>query len=1373
MFDPFLVSLICLVLFAPGVINLQAVPRGWWLGLTFFALFSCWLIAGWGAAAAVILLSALVSGLFNTTQTPLQRIFPQVMIWLIGLLIAALVLAIFNVAVPLSPVAGETLIPVSVALAAAWLVTLPFNRAKRTREALATEAGLVLLAGAVAVTVDDLAVLLLIFGLVGLVTLYHRQLAQTRLALAQREKENLLLNSVGNFTASTLNLDDVLWNIYLHVSRLMDISAFYIALYDSDRDLIEFRLVVHNGKRVEWPPRRFAGRTTEYVIQRGEVQLIKESDRKAIPELRDFSPHIAYRAFLGIPLRVDTEVLGVMAVLSTDHEDAFGAHEVGTLQTVASQVALVVRHALLFTAEAELVGKLSKLNAAVEEMLFHGNRESVLDVACKTVLAVSGGQQIAFALTSNGTFQLECKRGLSEAHHDYIKQRLTLDLPLALHIVTAISDGDAPELLALRQNAGTQALIEVPMRAGARQQGLLFVFYDAPYFFRQRELDLMETLVNHISIMLENARLFDVMENYAYEMSELVQLSRISTSSMDVDKVMYDVAEMLKQMSEVNRVAIISLDDHQQRVLAVAGNGHASNDELDILKPFRELPELSPEAPSAYQRDDVGLVPALRQQMIEHEEQTIAIIPLTFEATRLGVVLLGSHKPRHFQEHEWQFIEMATNQIAAQLNNVRLYQRTQQELNRRLEQVSIIEEIAQQVSSSLDFNLIIDHVLDAALRATGAGLASLGLVTEAKQFWIIEQRLQDGKPQKRHFSLPRSTGVIAHVVETKEIALIPNNDDFKHYTSDYAGVYRSSLAVPLLNDEEVVGVLNVESTQPNAFSKGHANFLVNLAGHAVVSIENARFLEARQYEIDMLKSLRDLSLWLVSADDTPSVGHEILETALQLLDGRNGILYKYHPASKQLKEVVRLWYSEQDDSQVNEALPEMIALEAAQSAHYVFVDDIPGYSTYTGPVPADYRCVLAFPLRLADQTPYLILMTFEGRRSLIDRDLHTIDLLSSQAIGHLENASLHERIRWGRDQMRAILNSTQDGMVLLDSEARLVEANASASDLLGINFADHIGHALPDIFDDIAERDVNEGYTRHEIEQLLTTLRQKPEAETRREFQHYVNAQVRYLEELGLPVRDDEDHIIGRLLVLRDVTESKLLDEQREDFADMVVHDLRGPLGGIINALTLALPMLGIPEDTPDAETLLQGAITSSSRLLVLVNTLLDISKMQRPGLELDCEPVSVAALAETAFMTLVTPLMQAKIDVDFDLPADLPFVYVDREKLERVFINLLDNAMRYSPAGGQIKIKSRAGDDRVEVRIIDSGPGIPPERRDQIFDRFQRIPGRDPLRGHRGHGLGLTFTRLAIEAHGGTIHIADDDELSGACFVFTLPIVK
>ncbi len=1199
---------------------------------------------------------------------------------------------------------------------------------------------------------------------------FFQEAEQTQDSLNRRTQEITLLHNLSQFMPS--DLDELLATIYLYVKQLLDLSIFYIATYDEEREALDFRLVMLRGEQVHWASRHLGDDSAAERVLRMK-QALRFQQAEDMPELPADAMNSSRIDYLGVPMMVAGNVVGIMAIVSASGE-SLEISDIHVLQTVASQVALVVRNATLYRRQTELVEKLSQINTSVHQILFNPNRDNALEAACPTAAAIANSDKVAIFLRQDDCLHLKTAYGLTETHRHWLYEH---PLPLCSERVLVSTTAEQDTWAAQSEAGAFQAVAEIPLRTDKSILGMLAVYYDAPHSFRPRELDLLATLANQITAMLENARLFNVMEGYAAEMSQLIQLSRISTSSLNLTQVLRDIAEALQQMANVSRVTIFLFENEAKRVRLLAsvnGDPASIGSEGSIATAFPELAQLiNDSARQAYQHSDAGLSEAIREQMEQHQEQTIALVPLVLENTVLGAVVLGSQQTRHFAEREWQFIELATNQISAQINNIKLHEKALQDLNRRLAQIAVIEDVAQQVSSSLNFNTVIQHVLAAAMNATDADLVSMGLVTDNEQFWIMERRVAEGRPLYRYMAQAIDQGVLGTVRTQRRTLIVPDNTAAAHYISDYPGVYRSSIGVPLFKEDAVIGVLNAESTRLNAFQPEHASFLSRLAGHAVISIENARFLEARQREIDMLQSLRELAVWLMSADDTDSVAQQILETAVQLLEGKGAILYQVDADGAPLKPMTSLTFGDGSAPAAEGGLAQQVAQEAAASGEVHMLSDLSQHPAYQDSAKPDYASLLAIPLKRGQQVQHVMLISFDSRRMLQEHDRNTIDLLDAQAVGHLENAELHERIRSGRDQMRAILNSTQDGMILLDREANLIETNPSAHRLLGIDLASCIGCSFPETLQAERQNGVEVGYTGSDLDSLLKTLHDSPETETHQDITRVVDGQVIHIEQIGLPVRDADRRIIGRLLVLRDVTRAKLLEEQREDFSDMVVHDLRGPLGSIQNALDLALAHVGEPESKEVNAMLMHASKENVGRLMGLVETLLDIARMQSPDMVLDCEPVSLQALVETAHRALTSSIEQANLHFIQEIPPDLPDVYVDRDKIVRVLVNLLDNAIRYTSVKGDVMIAARVLEPGklVEVRVSDSGPGIPVDMRDSIFDRFQRVPGQKPARGHKGHGLGLNFTRQAIEKHGGSIHIADDGELSGACFAFTLPI--
>lgn len=267
---------------------------------------------------------------------------------------------------------------------------------------------------------------------------------------------------------------------------------------------------------------------------------------------------------------------------------------------------------------------------------------------------------------------------------------------------------------------------------------------------------------------------------------------------------------------------------------------------------------------------------------------------------------------------------------------------------------------------------------------------------------------------------------------------------------------------------------------------------------------------------------------------------------------------------------------------------------------------------------------------------------------------------------------------------------------------------------------------------------------------------------------HLGSPQEKVLRRMVQPVRDTEGQPLGWLIILRDITEERELEETREQLTEMIVHDLRSPLTTILSGLTMlerALP------DGPPSEVASQALNVSRrsvDQMLGLVNSLLDLARLEANPLELHREPVSLHELIHELAELFLTDANNAGLILEVSIDDRMPEVELDREKIRRVLINLLDNAIKFTPEGGRIAIMVSRRDTAVRISVADSGPGVPEEMRDRIFDRFAQVPGSSGRR--RGTGLGLAFAKLAIEAHGGRIWV-EDNQPTGSILQVEVPL--
>lgn len=331
------------------------------------------------------------------------------------------------------------------------------------------------------------------------------------------------------------------------------------------------------------------------------------------------------------------------------------------------------------------------------------------------------------------------------------------------------------------------------------------------------------------------------------------------------------------------------------------------------------------------------------------------------------------------------------------------------------------------------------------------------------------------------------------------------------------------------------------------------------------------------------------------------------------------------------------------------------------------------------------------------------------------------------------------------------INSLPDAVAILSPEGQVEMANVAAQNLFGLRPDVHVK--------ELRIQWLNELY--------------KQTAEELRAFEPrgYESA-IQVLDEHGgekfflphaVPIIDADDQLLGVTVVLADVTHLRRLDEMKSGMLSVVSHELKTPLTSIRMGVHLML------EERIGSLTAEQGQILSamrddSDRLQRIVEGLLDIGRIESGRALMELKPEHVEPLVSEAVEAVDAAYRDKGVKLSVDLPADVPDVLADRTRIGLVFSNLLSNALKYTPAGGEVKITAVASDDEVRFSIADGGPGIAKPYQARVFERFFRVPGQ----GGNGAGLGLAIAKEIVDAHGGQIGL-ESTEGEGSTFSFTL----
>ncbi len=403
-----------------------------------------------------------------------------------------------------------------------------------------------------------------------------------------------------------------------------------------------------------------------------------------------------------------------------------------------------------------------------------------------------------------------------------------------------------------------------------------------------------------------------------------------------------------------------------------------------------------------------------------------------------------------------------------------------------------------------------------------------------------------------------------------------------------------------------------------------------------------------------------------------------------------------------------------------------------------------------------FRSLLAVPLQARHVPPAALVIYRPDPHPFSEDEVSLAWNFANLAAFALEHAVLYARsdmlLQQQTRRLETLIEHLHDGLIMESREREILYMNRRAAEWCGLEEP-----CAPGCSADIAYAALLPHLS--PSEEAARLLERTDEGTVEVRWQR--DARARELRIQSLPVRGEGEERLGRILVLRDITVERELDRAKSALLSAVSHELRTPLAAI-QGYTTTLLAEDVEWDPAARREFLQIILEETERLAHLVSNLLDLSRLEAGALILNRQPYPLEALIARARRGLRTNTHPICVQ----LPPDLPPVDVDAARIEVVFRNLLDNALRYTPPGTPITISAGVADGVVVIRVRDEGPGIPPEHRGRLFDRFYRIPGQ--VRSS-GAGLGLAICKGFIEAHGGRIWLADEGP--GATFVFTLPI--
>lgn len=677
--------------------------------------------------------------------------------------------------------------------------------------------------------------------------------------------------------------------------------------------------------------------------------------------------------------------------------------------------------------------------------------------------------------------------------------------------------------------------------------------------------------------------------------------------------------------------------------------------------------------------------------------------------------------------------------------------------------LELLYNISRELTSALDLSAVLQRVINLSMENVGALNGSIIVMDSSRApvegiLCVGDKQIQNATKQ---LAATLNDGLAGWVVNNRLGALITDTSQDDRWLrrpdddADQTGA-KSAVCVPLIAHQQLVGVMTLVHPSPNSFSDAHLELIQAIADQAGVAVLNARLYEESLRRARVMTALAESASEITASLELDEVLGQILTQISEVLRVEAVSLALVDPSGESLTYVAtsagtnsplighQISFGDGFSGQVAKEDQGAIIADTSQDERFPL--------DYEPLIGSKIQAIACAPLRSQKEVIGILeaINPVEGYFDLDALEVLTgIGSLAGTAINH---ARLYKQVQATQQRYHELFQDSIDPIILTDLAGKILEVNRQA-----------------ELFTRFSKTEL----LKYSIDQILSRgdkpLMGDPGRTGKGEIEAF-EAEIHPDEGQTVPVlvnlRSVEVNGGTNLQwLIRDISERKKLDRLRDDLISMIYHDLRSPLSNIVSSLDVFDAMLP-KEGDPAFRSLLNIALRSTERIQRLTNSLLDMSRLES-GQPVVHRVASSPVLLAVDAVDAVSPVAETKNQViNLNLPADSPTLMIDADMIRRVLINLLENAVKYTPPDGEITLGAEIDQDLTKIWIQDSGPGISLKEQEHIFDKFTRL---NPEGDQKGFGLGLAYCRLAVEGHGGQIWI-ESETGKGARFIFTLP---
>lgn len=964
----------------------------------------------------------------------------------------------------------------------------------------------------------------------------------------------------------------------------------------------------------------------------------------------------------------------------------------------------------------------------------------------------------------------------------------------------------ADDLLLYRKATGGRLPVSsmlVPMGSGERNLGVLVLDnYNLTSAFSDEDEALAISLAQQSALALENARLFISADSRASQLQALTQIAGTITSSMKSEDL---IQMLLDQTAEIlpYQTATLWLREGESLQVAAARGFEDNESRLGIAVNLEDS-KLFQEMVATGQ---VVSVPDVRaderfQSLVEPDNLSWLGIPLIAKAEMIGVIALEKKEADFYTADHLRAATTFASQAAVSLDNARLFEDSlarAAELDQRSQRLALLNKLSTDLTSSLDIDVLIRLAAEQLMMAMGATRVAAVLRREKdEESFLVHSEFPAGEDAE--IILP-ATELLKRLAETQGVF---SSSDILTEKEIYPldEVYfeplgtRAVLIVPLFTGVDLQGWFFIQHNEEHRFSAAEIELARTISNQTAVAVQNARlYAETRSLTTDLERRVEERTTELrrehqntqtllrvitelSSSLDLNQVLIRTLNVLNESLDAEQGFVLllsdksKVYQAGKSLAEL-------QDERSPVQQIAKWIVKKRVSA----LIDDVRADERWKieGGDDPGFRSAIAVPIMMGEEVLGSMMMIHPQPNHFLLEQISLVEVSARQVGVSLNNAELFNLIRdqaeslgsMLRDQQieasrsRAILEAVADGVLVTDANNRITLFNASAERILDLKADQVMGKSLEQFMGLF-------GQAAKAWSRTIRNWSQEPGSyDVGEVYSEQLNLDNGKFVSVHLAAVIWRQQFLGTVSTFRDITHEVRVDRLKSEFVANVSHELRTPMTSIKGYAEVLL-MGAAGQLLPQQEHFLKVIKTNTERLGVLVNDLLDISRIETGRVVLNLQPLNLAEIAEEVLDDLDRRSQEENKPMQFNIEVspDLPPVVADAERVRQVLYSLVSNGYNYTPANGLVTVRiQKNGDEEIEVHIQDNGIGITKEQQPRIFQRFYR--GEDPLvLETAGTGLGLATSKALVEMHHGRIWFTSTGVPGeGSVFSFTLPI--